>query len=140
MWSFGILLWEIYSFGRVPYPRIVSTIYEKKVPFFKLKLFFISPPAAPGGRGEARRQRLQDGSAGGLPARDLRDDAPSVGPGTGEATHICGAKATARHLQAGNGPDVRGVSKFAATTKTKSPLFIDSYYREEHVGGRRAEQ
>lgn len=29
MWSFGILLWEIYSFGRVPYPRIVSfsTVY-----------------------------------------------------------------------------------------------------------------
>ena len=24
MWSFGILLWEIYSYGRVPYPRIVS--------------------------------------------------------------------------------------------------------------------
>lgn len=28
MWSFGILLWEIYSFGRVPYPRIVSILRD----------------------------------------------------------------------------------------------------------------
>ena len=26
MWSYGILLWELYSFGRVPYPRIVSCL------------------------------------------------------------------------------------------------------------------
>jgi c-src tyrosine kinase len=26
VWSFGILLWEIYSFGRISYPRIVSFI------------------------------------------------------------------------------------------------------------------
>ena len=27
VWSFGILLWEVYSFGRVPYPRVVSLTF-----------------------------------------------------------------------------------------------------------------
>ena len=26
VWSFGVLVWEIWSFGRVPYPRIVSSL------------------------------------------------------------------------------------------------------------------
>lgn len=38
MWSFGILLWEIYSFGRVPYPRIVSIHIKKKKELRKKKI------------------------------------------------------------------------------------------------------
>lgn len=50
MWSFGILLWEIYSFGRVPYPRIVSLysytygiiVSLNEAPFImNLRLFFL---------------------------------------------------------------------------------------------------
>lgn len=41
MWSFGILLWEIYSFGRVPYPRIVSIFWIRVSGFFYFILLFI---------------------------------------------------------------------------------------------------
>ena len=71
MWSFGILLWEIYSFGRVPYPRIplndvvehVENGYQMEAPEgcpaqvfnimkdvsnFRICIFFLAPSGAQG--------------------------------------------------------------------------------------------
>ena len=28
VWSFGVMLWELYSYGRLPYPRLVSSNYS----------------------------------------------------------------------------------------------------------------
>lgn len=47
MWSFGILLWEIYSFGRVPYPRIVSVLLHHAATGRQLKLLCLSLPEQP---------------------------------------------------------------------------------------------
>jgi len=72
MWSFGILLWEIYSFGRVPYPRIVSDIvtlnFHTRHDIFFFMLLLI---AAFSRCCKVRRKRIQDGTARWMSCRSL---------------------------------------------------------------------
>ncbi|PIO26144.1 hypothetical protein AB205_0146030, partial [Aquarana catesbeiana] len=38
VWSYGILLWEVYSYGRGPYPRLtVKEVYEKVCNGYRLE-------------------------------------------------------------------------------------------------------
>ncbi|XP_049872011.1 tyrosine-protein kinase CSK-like isoform X1 [Pectinophora gossypiella] len=52
MWSFGILLWEIYSFGRVPYPRIpLAEVVRHVERGYRME----APEGCPGGPYEVMR-------------------------------------------------------------------------------------
>lgn len=85
MWSFGILLWEIYSFGRVPYPRIVSSFHLKN-DFYYLDIFIplllpyrtgtelfilIYSFVASSRRCQVRGKRLQNGTTRWMSARSV---------------------------------------------------------------------
>ncbi|KAL4711000.1 hypothetical protein ACJJTC_017965 [Scirpophaga incertulas] len=60
MWSFGILLWEIYSFGRVPYPRIpLAEVVRHVERGYRME----APEGCPGGPYEdlaAPKEELED--------------------------------------------------------------------------------
>lgn len=87
IWSFGILLWEIYSFGRVPYPRIVSIRHILQVPT-RPCLNLNNYISASSWSHEACRNGIQNGSARRLPDRNLRHDASSMGSEPVETTNL----------------------------------------------------
>lgn len=48
MWSYGILLWETFSFGRAPYPKLVSEVPGDAAGLTLLALMGQDIPVNPG--------------------------------------------------------------------------------------------
>ncbi|NXA33162.1 CSK kinase, partial [Eudromia elegans] len=70
VWSFGILLWEIYSFGRVPYPRIpLKDVVPRVEKGYKMD----APDGCPGAVYEVMRRCWTLDAAQRPPFRQLRE-------------------------------------------------------------------